>query len=75
MKHYLEKTTHTHVLEADNINVIKTINQTTQVIEVQGEGIVTHGEHGMLKTESKHIIKYIQQEFNPITGIVEAAFD
>ena len=37
--------------------------------------IIMHGEHGIIKTESKHIIKYVQQEFNPITRIVEAAYD
>jgi hypothetical protein len=75
MIHVLEKTSNTHVLEATKVKVIKTIDRTTQVLEVEGEGIVTHGEHGMLKTESKHIIKYVQQEFNPITQVVEAAYD
>jgi hypothetical protein len=75
MKHFLENTTHTHVLEAQEIKVIKTIDKTTQVLLVRGEGIVTHGEHGTLKTQSPHLIKYIQQEFNPITGLIEAAYD
>ncbi len=75
MKHFLENTTNTHVLEASSIKIIKTIDRTTQVLEIEGEGIISHGEHGTLKTESPNIIKYIQQEFNPITGIVEAAYD
>ncbi len=75
MKHFLENTTNTHVLEASLIKVVKTIDRTTQVLEIEGEGIISHGEHGTLKTESPNIIKYIQQEFNPITGIVEAAYD
>lgn len=75
MKHFLENTTNTHVLEAQSIKVIKTIDRTTQVLQIEGEGIISHGEHGTLMTESPNIIKYIQQEFNPITGIVEAAYD
>jgi hypothetical protein len=75
MKHFLENTTNTHVLEAQEIKVIKTIDGTTQVLQVRGTGIITHGEHGILKTESPNLIKYIQQEFNPITRIMEAAYD
>ena len=75
MKLFLEKTTNTHVLEADKIKVVANIDPTTQVLEIEGEGMVTHGEHGVLKTESQHVIKYVQQEFNPITRIVEAAYD
>jgi hypothetical protein len=74
MKHFLEQTTNTHILEAKAIKVVKTMDS-TQVIEVSGEGVISHGEHGILKTESKHLIKYIQQEFNPITQIVENAYD
>jgi hypothetical protein len=74
MKHFLEQTTNTHILEAKTIKVVKTIDS-TQVLEVSGEGVISHGEHGILKTESKHLIKYIQQEFNPITQIVENAYD
>jgi len=74
MKHFLEHTTNTHVLEAENIKVLKTIGS-TQVIEVTGEGIISHGEHGSIKTESKYLIKYVQQEFNPITRIMENAYD
>ena len=59
MKHFLENTTNTHVLEASLIKVVKTIDRTTQVLEIEGEGIVSHGEHGTLKTESPNIIKYI----------------
>lgn len=74
MKYFLENTTNTHVLEAKKIKVLKTIGS-TQVIKVTGDGIISHGEHGNIKTESKYIIKYVQQEFNPITRIVENAYD
>lgn len=74
MEHYLEKTSNTHVLKASKINIIKEIGS-TQVIAIEGEGIISHGEHGIIKTESPHIIKYVQQEFNPITRIIENAYD
>ena len=43
--------------------------------EVNGDGVVTHGEHGTLKTESKNVIKYVQQELNPVTRKIQNAVD
>ena len=40
-----------------------------------GHAVVTHGEHGTLATEAQHIIKYVQQEYNPVTQKMQAAFD
>jgi hypothetical protein len=74
MKYALEKTTNTHILEAETIKVKHKIGS-TEVLQIEGEGIVSHGEHGILKTESKYVIKYVQQEFNPVTRIIENAFD
>jgi hypothetical protein len=74
MKYALEKTTNTHILEAEAIKVRHTTGS-TQVLQIEGEGMVSHGEHGIIKTESKYVIKYVQQEFNPITRIIENAFD
>ncbi len=70
----LEPSTNTHVLEAKKIKVKKLKNGIIQ-LKIKGNGIVTHGEHGTIKTESKNIIKYIQQELNPISGIFQNAFD
>ncbi|AXG68324.1 hypothetical protein KORDIASMS9_00523 [Kordia sp. SMS9] len=74
MKYALEKTTNTHILEAENIKVRHTVGS-TQVLQIEGEGMVSHGEHGIIKTDSKYVIKYVQQEFNPVTRIIENAFD
>ncbi|MGB0870498.1 MAG: hypothetical protein ACPGSD_12955 [Flavobacteriales bacterium] len=74
MEHFLENTTNTHTLKAKRIKVVKTIGS-TQVLEVKGEGMITHGEHGCIKTESPHIIKYIQQEYYPVTKVIENAYD
>lgn len=74
MKHFLEKTTNTHVLEASKIKVLKTI-ESTEVLTITGKGFLTHGEHGCIIIESEHVIKYVQQEYNPITKVIENAYD
>ncbi|MCC9063613.1 hypothetical protein [Flavobacterium piscisymbiosum] len=70
----LEPSTNTHVLEASKIEMKKFKNGIIK-LKITGNGIVTHGEHGTIRTESKHIIKYIQQEINPVSGIIQNAFD
>lgn len=70
----LEPSTNTHVLEANKITMKKLGNGIIQ-LKISGNGIVTHGEHGTIKTEAENVIKYIQQEINPISGILQNAFD
>ena len=70
----LELSTNTHVLEAKKIKMKKLGNGIIQ-LKITGNGIVTHGEHGTIKTEAENVIKYIQQEINPISGIMQNAFD
>jgi uncharacterized protein (AIM24 family) len=70
----LEPSTNTHVIEADKIEMKKLGNGIIQ-LKISGNGIVTHGEHGNIKTEAENVIKYIQQEINPISGIMQNAFD
>ncbi|SEA73966.1 hypothetical protein SAMN05443667_1086 [Flavobacterium gillisiae] len=70
----LEPSTNTHTLEAKNIEVEDLETGILKLIII-GEGIVTHGEHGTLKTESPHVLKYVQQELNPVTNALQNAFD
>lgn len=70
----LEASTNTHVLKATKIEIKKFKNGVIK-LKVQGNGIITHGEHGTIKTESEHLIKYIQQEVNPVSGVLQNAFD
>ena len=70
----LEPSTNTHKLTANNVVVTK-IGESAIQLDIQGNGIVTHGEHGTLTTESARVYKYIQQEFNPITKAMQNAFD
>lgn len=72
--HCLEKTTNMHELKASKIKVLKEIGS-TQVLKLKGIGIISHGEHELIKTESHYIVKYVQQEFNPISRIIENAYD
>ncbi|AOW10482.1 hypothetical protein [Flavobacterium gilvum] len=70
----LEPSTNTHVLEAEKIEMKKLNNGIIQ-LKITGNGIVTHGEHGTIKTEAEYIIKYIQQEINPISRVIQNVFD
>jgi len=70
----LEPSTNTHSLNANSVSVEK-IDNSILKLKVEGEGIVTHGEHGTLTTESKNVIKYVQQEYNPVTRKLRNAFD
>lgn len=71
----LEPSTNTHTINGDVIVKNKNLEMGGMVIEVNGPGIVTHGEHGVIVTESKNIIKLVQQEFNPVLNVLQNAFD
>jgi hypothetical protein len=70
----LEASTNTHKMVAQSI-VKEDLGNSILKLKVTGEGIVSHGEHGVLKTESENVIKYVQQEVNPITQKLQNAFD
>ena len=71
----LEPSTNTHTMTATQSVVVEDLGNSTLKLKVAGEGIVTHGEHGTLVTESANVIKYVQQEFNPVTKKLRNAFD
>jgi len=70
----LEPSTNTHRIEAESI-ITKDLGNSIIKLDIEGNGIVTHGEHGTIKTESRNVIKYIQQEFNPVTKKLQNAYD
>lgn len=71
----LEPSTNTHAMHADEIRVTD-MGGGILILDIPKEdGVVTHGEHGTLATESQHVIKYVQQEFNPLTRMLQNAFD
>jgi hypothetical protein len=70
----LEPSTNTHTITAPNITKTDLGNGILK-LDIQGDGIVTHGEHGTLKTESTTVYKYVQQELNPVTKMLQNAWD
>ena len=71
----LEKSTNTHVLESTaEIQATEIENSITKV-KTDGETILLHGEHGTLAIESPNFVKYVQQELNPVTKMLQNSFD
>jgi hypothetical protein len=76
LKNYvLEQSTNTHRLEAEYLVAVKEISNGIVKLKIKGKGIVTHGEHGTVVTESENVVKYVQQELNPITEAFQNAYD
>jgi hypothetical protein len=71
----LEPSTNTHRLQSNSVDVTDLGHGILKVKTSREGGIVTHGEHGTLVTESENIIKYVQQELNPLTKKMQNAFD
>ena len=70
----LEPSTNTHLMEANDV-ITNDLGNGILQLKVKGDGIITHGEHGTIKTQSPDVIKYVQQELNPITQMMRSAFD
>ena len=73
-EHCLEKTSNQHILKASAYKVISRTDN-TEVFCISEDAFVTHNEHKILRLEKGYFIKYIQQEYNPITQINENAYD
>ena len=71
----LEPSTNTHALHSENEVDVKDLGDGILKLKVKGKGIITHGEHGTVVTENENIIKYVQQELNPLTRAFQNAFD
>jgi hypothetical protein len=70
----LEPSSNTHVMEANFVK-LNDLGEGVMSLEIKGKGIVSHGEHGTIATESKFVVKDLQQEFNPITKMLQNAYD
>ena len=71
----LENSTNTHVLNSKNEVNVTNLSDSTLLLKIKGKGIVTHGQHGTIIQESPTVVKYVQQEFNPVTRMLQNAFD
>ena len=69
----LEPSTNTHqmtgVLESE------AITDSTLKVKTGQKSAVIHGEHGTIGIESPNVVKYVQQEFNPVTKKLQNAWD
>lgn len=71
----IEVSSNPHILKAPSIAIEQLTDLGGLKLCVEGKGIVLHGEHGVIVTEEKHVIKLVQQEYNPITKNLQNAFD
>lgn len=70
----LEPSTNSHVLRADKVQVTN-YEPSIMGLDIQGKGVLVHGEHGTFRTNSTFVLKYVQQEQNPITGDLQNSWD
>ena len=69
----LENSTNTHVMDKVGMEVTE-LEGGVLIDNAQG-GLVTHGEHATIKTETKTVLKINQQEYNPLTEEIQNAVD
>ncbi|PIF44352.1 hypothetical protein CLU96_1298 [Chryseobacterium sp. 52] len=70
----LENTSNQHLLKSPGYKVIDK-DGSTETFKISGDAFIFHNEHKMLRIESEYFVKYIQQEYNPITKLTENAYD
>ncbi len=70
----LEKTVNQHILKARNYKITGK-NDRTEVFFIPEDAFIIHQEHDILCIEKGYFVKYIQQEYNPITQLNENAYD
>jgi len=69
----LEPSSNTHKMT----NVIDVEDMGNSILKVKAgqNSTVIHGEHGTIAIESENVVKYVQQELNPVTGKLQNAWD
>lgn len=71
----LEPSTNTHKMRANDINCEQLPDVGGMKMVVNGPGLVMHGEHNVICTEETHVVKTVQQETNPVTGMMQNSYD
>lgn len=69
----LEPSTNTHSMTG--VIDVKPVDASILKIRTAGPSQVVHGEHHTIGIESENVIKYVQQELNPVTGKLQNAWD
>ncbi|OVE57822.1 hypothetical protein B0E34_09210 [Chryseobacterium mucoviscidosis] len=62
------------MLKAKNYSIYDK-NGVTETFITSEDSFITHNEHKTLRIQSECFVKYIQQEYNPITKMIENAYD
>lgn len=71
----LEPSNNPHVIESKKeMQIVDQLDSTLQ-IKTNDVTMVTHGEHGTITINSPIVLKCVQKEVNPLTGIIENAND
>lgn len=73
-EYHLEKTGNPHVLKVQEYKILSREGG-TETLSISGDAFVIHHEHQMLRIGKGCFVKYIQQEYNPITNLTENAYD
>jgi hypothetical protein len=72
----LEQGSHTHELTSKDDVTVKNITDSILKLKIKsGSSVITHGEHGTIATESEDVLKYVQQEYNPVSKSLRNAYD
>lgn len=69
----LEPSTNTHLMT--EVTEVEAIDTSILKLKTSKDSKVFHGEHGTIAIESENVIKYVQQEFNPVTRKLQNAWD
>jgi len=69
----LEPSSNTHTMT--NVLNVENIDASILKIKTTEQSKVFHGEHGTLAIESENVIKYVQQELNPVTKKLQNSWD
>ena len=70
----LEPSTNTHTM-TNTVSSKELGNGIMKLKTLKNKSKVLHGEHGVIGIESEHVLKYVQQELNPITRKLQNAWD
>ena len=69
----LEPSTNTH--QMTEVQSVEEITASILKIKATENSKVIHGEHGTIGIESDNVLKYVQQELNPVTKKLQNAWD
>lgn len=70
----LEPSTNTHTLSAPKVEK-EELEEGIMKVDVEGDGVVQHGEHGSMKVESGRTFKFPQYEHDPIQQAMRPTYD